>query len=118
MILIRHNVSYKRHPEEKKGRALPIVAAFADVERWRADHEEFCDALTDVDPTVPDFAFEVKRVPLLQQVLLPLNGELDLSGEAVLKLFASMMEVAAPLAAWRHGEDNRTEPLMGEAVSQ
>ena len=65
---------------------------------------------------MPDIALEVERISLPQEVFLPVDGELNLSGDAVLELLAPVAEVAPPFAPWRDGKDQRAEPLIREAV--
>ena len=101
---------------EKKKRGLFFVGVSAYVERRRTDHEKFRCPFANVHPTMPDIVLEVKRISLPQEVFLPADGELDLSGDAVLKFLAPVMEVAASFAPRRDGEDQGTEPLIREAV--
>ena len=86
------------------------------MERRRTDHEKFRCPLANVHPTMPDIALEVERISLPQEVFLPVDGELNLSRDAVLELLAPVAEMAPPFAPWRDREDQRAESLIREAV--
>lgn len=88
------------------------------MERRRTDHEKFRCSLANVHQTMPDLALEVKCISLPQEVFLAVDGELNLSGDAVLELLALVAEVAPPFAPWRDGKDQRAEPLIREPVRQ
>ena len=68
--------------------------------------------LASVLPTVLEIA--VKNIPILQEVTLSVDGELDVAAETVLKPTALVKESVTPSAPRRDNGEQGAEPLVGE----
>ncbi len=89
-----------------------------DKDGRRGDHQQSGDTPPDVQPTVPEVGFEVKRVSHLQEVLLAADGELDFPGETVLKDLALMADVAAAFTPRRDVQNEQGKLRIGEPFAQ